>query len=90
MSMTDALPSFQMNLQLKARESKRDRIQQMFERNLGQRFSTSWLHLEFGVSFRTRVSEINNDKHSPITIKNHTWFENGKEQSEYYSEVRRG
>ena len=88
--MSDTLPAFQQNLAFKARESKKDRIQRMFENNVGQRFSTSWLHLEFGVSFRTRVSEINNDKHSPITIKNHTWFENGKECSEYYSEVKGG
>lgn len=84
----ECLPSEQQVLVFKARESKRDRILAMFERNLGQEFSTAFLHSEFGTSFRTRVSEINRGDFL-IRIRNKVHVENGgREASVYWSERR--
>jgi hypothetical protein len=73
---------------------KKHRVYQFFERHLGTRFSTTMLHNTFGTAVRTRISEINRDPGSEITIRNWSGVQcagmtNEREVSEYWSELRR-
>lgn len=74
----------------KSRETVKDKIQAFFEANLGKKFSSKWLHGQWGSSFRTRVSDINLDKFGPIFIKNAvTWNEiSQREESMYWAVTR--
>lgn len=83
-------PAFQASLQFDHRESKRGKIGRLFEDNLGKRFFSARLHNTFGSSFRARVSEINADPLSPITIFNEYHFdaEANAEVSCYWAELR--
>lgn len=53
-------------------KNKRLAMLTMFVANLGTKFRTDYLHRLYGTSTRTRISEINRDPASPITILNHT------------------
>ena len=70
------------------RETKRQRITNLFAQNLGKRYDSANLHGWFGTSFRTRVSEINRDPTSPIRILNHTESTDEREASVYWAEIR--
>lgn len=65
--------------------TKRQRIMNLFFDNIGRKFDSSNLHATFGSSFRSRVSEINRDPYSTITIKNLTTITS---DSIYWSEWR--
>lgn len=67
------------------RESKREKIEQLFSQNLGAPFTSLSLHMNFGSAVRTRISEINHDPNSTITIKNQTRWEGSAEHSVYWS-----
>jgi hypothetical protein len=78
---------------LRARRSRREEIQEFFLAHLRERFATSELHARFGVSFRTRVSELNRDPRCPIRIRNESSAgrdERGQpcERSVYWAELR--
>jgi hypothetical protein len=83
-------PAFQTHLQFAHREGKRARIAELFSANLGRRLASPCLHLEFGSSFRARVSEINADPAEQITIRNEFYYDEreGKEISHYWAEPR--
>lgn len=70
------------------RQSKRQRILNLFAQNLGKRYESRNLHGMFGTFFRTRVSEINLDPNSPIRIVNETISTNDVEASVYWAELR--
>ena len=75
---------------LLARITKRDLILRFFSDRLEIRFRTDDLHLRFGTAFRTRVSELNRDPDSPISIRNQTErLADGKEASWYWAELRK-
>lgn len=81
--------AFTFNAVQKTRDSKREQIQFWFCGNLGKKFSSKFLHNHFDTTaFRARVSEINADANSPITIKNDTDLIDGKEVSCYWAERR--
>jgi hypothetical protein len=61
-----------MNSQTDSRQSKRELILYFFSEQLGRKFRTDDLHLRFGTSFRTRVSELNRNPDCLITIQNQT------------------
>jgi hypothetical protein len=88
--MATQTPGFQTHLQFAHRNSKRAKIEAFFLANLGRRFSSPSLHIEWGSSFRARVSEINLDPAAPITIKNQFFYdqEAGAEVSFYWAELR--
>lgn len=83
-------PSFEWEKVEAHRSKKRTKIYEFFEANLGKRFSSPWLHETFGVSFRTRASEINRDETSEVRICNEYKYvlSAGKEVSYYWSETR--
>lgn len=70
------------------RQSKRERILDLFAQHLGKRYGSCDLHGMFGSSFRTRVSEINRDPSLPIKIFNETISADDGEKSIYWSEAR--
>jgi hypothetical protein len=70
------------------RQSKRERITNLFVQNIGKRYESSNLHGMFGTSFRTRVSEINRDPECPIRILNETHSTDEREMSVYWAELR--
>jgi hypothetical protein len=59
-----------MNSLSRQRATKRDAILSFFRANVGKSFRSDYLHGEFGSSFRSRTSELNNDSGCPITIRN--------------------
>jgi hypothetical protein len=71
------------------RQSKRERIANLFAQNLGKRYESPTLHGMFGSSFRTRVSEINRDPSSPIRILKETVSLDDGETSVYWAELRK-
>lgn len=83
-------PTYQTHLQFAHREGKKARIEEFFLANIGQRFSSAWLHTEWGSSFRSRVADINADRKCQITIKNECFFDEkeGAEVSMYWAELR--
>jgi hypothetical protein len=71
------------------RATKREEIAEFFTANLGQRFGSSELHVRFGTSFRTRVSDLNKDSSSPIVVRNQVDAQaSGSEHSFYWAEWR--
>jgi hypothetical protein len=50
--------------------------------------SSRALHMRYGSSVRTRISEINRDGNCPIRIENEVRFTEGREQSSYWG-IRR-
>jgi hypothetical protein len=84
------MASYQTSLTFAHRESKRGRISELFSNNIGKRFSSPWLHAEFGSSFRARVSEINLDVTSNIVIRNQNFYDRelDAEVSSYWAELR--
>jgi hypothetical protein len=85
-----SLPSLQTLLVFEHRERKRTKIEQFFTENLGQWFSTRFLHEHFGSSVRTRISEINRTPDAAITIRNEYCYEpeEAREVSTYWAETR--
>jgi hypothetical protein len=83
-------PAYQISLQFAHRQSKRKKIEHLFRTNIGHRFSSAWLHAQFGSSFRARASEVNLDANSEIVIRNAFYFdrEEGAEISTSWSELR--
>lgn len=83
-------PALQLLLTLEHRESKRSKIYRFFESNVNTKFSSKYLHDTFGSSFRTRVSEVNRDSKSQITIRNEYVYDDlaKQEASSYWSEPR--
>lgn len=83
-------PSLQCLLVFEHRRTIRQEIYQFFETNLRVKFSSKYLHGQFGSAFRSRVSDINTDKASQIVIKNECVFDSkaDKEISSYWSEVK--
>ncbi len=71
------------------RQSRRQRITDLFAQHLGKRYESRNLHGMFGTSFRTRVSEINRDPGSPIRILNVTCSLDDVETSVYWAEMRK-
>jgi hypothetical protein len=69
--------------------SKRELILCFFSEQLGRKFRTDDLHLMFGTSFRTRVSELNRDSECPIRIQNHTERPGDGRDASHYWGVRR-
>jgi hypothetical protein len=84
------LATYQTSLQFESRETKKAKIQAFFEMNLGERFSSQTLHVKFGSSVRTRISEINRDPASPVRIKNAFFYDRflKAEISSYWSEAK--
>ena len=77
----------------RVRKNRRESIKSFLGEHLGERFSSTDLHLRFGTAFRARVSEINRDPSSRIRIKNKTGVVKDTggdltERSVYWSEVR--
>lgn len=70
------------------RETKRGQIERYFADHLGELISSRALHMKYGSSVRTRISEINRDQDSSIRIENEVRFTENVEQSTYWS-VRR-
>jgi hypothetical protein len=70
------------------RDTKRSQIERYFVNNIGLVISSRALHMKFGSAVRTRISEINRDKFSPIRIENDVVFTECQEQSSYWA-VRR-
>jgi hypothetical protein len=72
------------------RKIKRAAIEAFFAAHIGQRFPTSGLYAKYGSAFRTRVSELNRDSASSVTIYNAIAVRpGGEEHSTYWAEVRR-
>lgn len=67
------------------RETKRRVIEKYFMEHLLEPLSSRALHIRYGSSVRTRISEINRDEHSEIRIRNEVIFTEGFEQSSYWS-----
>ena len=73
----------------KRRESKKQQIEAFFGANLGKKFSSRWLHGQWGSALRTRISDINLDPAAKITIHNEVgWEDNVGETSLYWSALR--
>lgn len=70
------------------RTSKREQIKNFFTENVGVQFGTFDMHSRYGTAFRTRVSEINRDENSSITIRNKTIASVDADRSYYWSEMR--
>jgi hypothetical protein len=71
------------------RTNKRQRIINTFlDVPIGTKLSSKRLHDIFGSSFRSRVSEINRDSSSKITIRNKVGTRNNTETSSYWAELR--
>jgi hypothetical protein len=71
------------------RRTKRAAIFDDFSTHVGQQFSSSACHAKYGSAFRSRVSEINRDLETTLTIRNAVSIqEDGTEESVYWSEVR--
>lgn len=71
------------------RQTKRRLIEEHFLGNIGTRLSSAELHMTFGTSLRTRISEINRDSGAAITIHNDiTVRSGGSEKSTYWAEPR--
>jgi hypothetical protein len=71
------------------RDSKRAQIEAFFGDNIGICFSSNYLHGRWGSAVRTRISEINRDKFSAITINNDTVIDaDGAEISAYVAVAR--
>ncbi len=83
-------PDQNLRLVIEKRISKRKRIERMFTDNLGKRFSSVYLHSNFGPAVRTRISDINRDSHSSVLIKNLVEHPDNKggEASFYWAELR--
>ncbi len=69
--------------QLRHRRSKRDLLREFFLANLGRPLTSAELHIRFGSSLRTRISEINAEERGPLRIRNHTSVTAGGEVSTY-------
>lgn len=72
----------------KIRGVRRTKVYLFFLGMIGTKFASPQLHLQFGSSVRTRISEINRHPESEITIRNETKVWNGKECSVYWAERR--
>lgn len=83
--MQPALPFTADKIQ-QHRDTKRGQIEKYFAEHLGERISSRAIHMKYGSSVRTRISEINRDSASPIRIKNEVAWTEGMEQSTYWSE----
>jgi hypothetical protein len=70
------------------RLSKRQKIRNYFRDHIGVPIGSYSLHGMFGGAVRTRISEINRDPDSPITIKNEVTFRDGEECSLYWAELK--
>jgi hypothetical protein len=70
------------------RLSKRQKIRNFFRDCIGVPIGSYSLHGMFGSAVRSRISEINRDPDSPITIKNEVTFQNGEECSLYCAELK--
>jgi len=78
-----------MNSTTQHRESKRDQIRAFFSEHMGERFPTIDMHIKFGSAFRSRTSEINNDRNCAIVIRNYTQrLPDGREISCYWAEPK--
>jgi hypothetical protein len=88
--MPNTGPSYQANLAFEHRSRKRVEVEDFFSANLGRQFSSYGLHVRFGPGVRSRISEINNDGASQITIHNETFYdsETRQEVSGYRAELR--
>lgn len=70
------------------RATKREEIERLFTENAGTRFGSAELHVRFGTSFRTRVSEINRSG-AAIVIRNEVTHDDaGHEASMYWGEFK--
>ena len=70
------------------RTTKRQEIERLFTENAGVRFCSAEMHVRFGTSFRTRVSEINRSE-AAIVIRNEvTHDDEGREASVYWAEFK--
>jgi hypothetical protein len=70
--------------------TRRDAILSFFRANVGKSFRSDYLHGEFGSSFRSRTSELNNDPACEIRVLNHVERStDGREASYYWAELRR-
>jgi hypothetical protein len=83
-------PSYQTNLVFKHRSRKCAEVENFFSAKLGRRFPSCGLHVQFGTGVRSRISEINSDPASQITIHNETFYDSeaGQEVSGYRAELR--
>ena len=73
----------------RSRATRIESITEFFLKNLGQEFRTDLLHLQHGTSYRARVSEINRDPLSRITIHNRVErLADGREASWYWATRR--
>jgi len=71
------------------RATRRSLILVFFHVQLGRKFRTDWLHVKFGTSFRSRISEMNADPDCPIVIRNErNRLPDGAEESWYWAEER--
>lgn len=70
------------------REGKRAQIENYFINHLGEKVSSRVAHMKWGSSFRSRVSEVNRDKHSEVTICNEVGWTGAIEESVYWG-IRR-
>lgn len=61
----DSSPAFQTSLQF--REGKRRQIKEFSLAHIGERFSSPWLHGEWGSSCRSGVADINAGRQSTVT-----------------------
>lgn len=69
------------------RENMRDKIVRFFIEYPGKKVPSSTAHMMFGVSFRSRVSEINRTAECPWVIRNEVkCTRDGVEKSYYWAE----
>jgi hypothetical protein len=80
----------QMSLLAQQTPNMRAELVDFFMENLGREFRTDYLHIRFGTSVRTRISELNNMPGVEIAIHNR-WYvnkENRKRVSVYWATRR--
>jgi hypothetical protein len=70
------------------RKNKRDQLYAHFRERLHQPQNSIELHVRFGTSVRTRISEINRDPDTDIVIRNHTYCTDRGEVSLYTAAPR--
>lgn len=67
-------------------QNKAQQIENYFVDNPYVEFTTTDLHMRFGPSFRSRVSEINRNPKRKVTIKNRTTNRRVYQSSVYWAE----
>lgn len=74
---------------LQQRENKAALVEKFFWERIGKEFSSYEMHGTFGSAFRSRVSDVNKDETSRVTIRNKINPQaSGAEHSVYYAERR--